>query len=345
METCALCLLNKPTKTNTHYLSYSIIKNALNENGSKEREKTLSFDLSNDKIFTKVNFKSAISPEKLHEIFGRELTEEELEESKSSPDEFAVHYVFCPSCEDRFTEIESKFSASSMMKMRYNKSFEDKTHIDITEIGLFRLFWLLQIWRTSICIDAFRISEEISEKLRLIILQGLEATEQSLKQFPLAITFLYTGEDLKEYETNHVVIAGRTKPNFIEMNDFAVQFYETIEDVQFFDYYGLNNEEDYKDFVNYNESVFKVKILSCNERKAYHAEFDLHEKVNPTLKILSEKFSQIWNSKIGYPPPIDLVQEYLIAVTKTESIPIGEYLSENRIIDFTVKFIAEKVGL
>ena len=342
MKTCPLCLQEKQLIKNTHYLSDFIIKTALNEKGSTERDKTLSFDISSDTPFTKVNFKSATNPEKLEEVFGREPTDEEIQESIVSSQSFAVDNVFCQDCEDKFSEIEDKFSSSSIIKIRYNKAYEEHKEIEVEEVGLFRLFWLLQVWRSSVCTDLTKLSPGTKEKLRLIILSGIETNEDDLKQFPLAVTFLYTGEDKTKYDTNIVGSTSDKTPFLIQMNDFMVQFYEDEEDVRFFDYYGLNHKKDYLKYINLNEDVFLVKVLSDQRRKAFLDAFYLNEKVIPTLKYLTEYFYKEWAQATGYFPLESLMKEYRIAVTTRGDIPLGLHLDQKRIEVFTKEFISEK---
>ena len=84
---CALCKTNDADKKNTHFLTDSIIRTCLNENGENIREKGFYFDISNDTPFVDFNFQRHTTVEKLISTLGREPNEEEIEKAKILPKE------------------------------------------------------------------------------------------------------------------------------------------------------------------------------------------------------------------------------------------------------------------
>ena len=343
MKKCALCLENEATETNTHFLTDFITKRALNENGSNERGKTLSFDKSTNNPFTTVSFKGA-SPEKLFEVHGRETTDEEIERSKTETD-FSVDEVFCPSCEKRFGIIETGFANKFLSKMRMNASLEKASVVEFKkEVKLFRLFWLMQVWRTAICSEEVNLSSKCSEKLRKLIFEGLNTDENEVKAFPLSITLLYSGTKAEDQTANDVGYTDDKCPIVIYMNEFVIQFYEDESQIFFFDFYGLNDPDTYKSFINYKEETFRVKVMSADEKKAHQDAYNEYINMQWT-RFYQQCFIDIWTSKIGYLPPYELQEEFIESLMNFKDIPLGQTLSIERVVDFTAKFIDKKVGL
>jgi hypothetical protein len=345
MKKCALCLEKEATETNTHYLTDSIIRRTLNEGGSKERGKTLSFDISNTSAFTEMRFKENTSPEKLQEALGRETTEKENEASIEKTD-YSVDYVFCPICEKHFGKIESEFADKFLKKLRMNPSLENASKVEFKkDIKLFRLFWLIQVWRSSVCTDTVKLSSQVSENLRSLIFSGMEADENQLNQFPLSITLLYTGTDPETHTENLVGYTSDTNPNFIIMGEFIIQFFENDESVRYFDFHGVNDETTYKEFVNYQEAVFKVKVMSDEKRKAFLVSVIDQDIVVPKFAFYMKSFAGLWSVATGSLPPAQIIEEYTKELMDFNEVPLGQVLSEERIIDFTISYIARKLDL
>ncbi|MNU98616.1 hypothetical protein D3C71_887280 [compost metagenome] len=345
MKKCALCLEKEATETNTHYLTDSIIRRTLNEGGSKERGKTLSFGVSNTSPFTEMSFKENTSPEKLQEALGRETTEEENEASIAQRD-YSVDEVFCSACEKRFGKIESAFTDKFLKKLRMNPSLENASEVEFEkDIKIFRLFWLMQVWRSAVCTETVKLSSDISEKLRSLILLGIEVDENELKQFPLSITLLYTGTDPETHTENLVGYTSDTNPILILMGEFVIQFFENNESVRYFDFHGLNDEMTYTQFINYQETAFKVRVLSDIKRKAFLISVIDQDLVLPKFEFYMKTFIAFWVEVTGSPPPGHTVGEYTKELTDFNNVPVGQVLSEERVIDFTIKFIAKKIGL
>lgn len=342
MKKCALCLENEATETNTHYLTDFITKRALNENGSNDRGKTLSFDKSTNNPFTTLSFKG-ISQEKLFEVLGREVTDEEIEKNKVETD-FSVDRVFCPGCEKRFGTIETAFANKFLSKLRMNASLEKASVVEFKkDIKLFRLFWLMQVWRTAICTEEVNLSADCSEKLRKLIYEGLNANESEVKEFPLSITLLYSGTNAEDQTANDVGYSNDKCPILIYMNEFVIQFYEDESKTFFFDFYGLNDPATYRSFINHNEEVFRVRVMSAEEKKTHQDGYNGY--INELwTRFYQQCFIDIWTSKIGYLPPYELQKEFVQALMSFENVPLGQTLSIERVVDFTAKFIYDKVN-
>jgi hypothetical protein len=173
----------------------------------------------------------------------------------------------------------------------------------------------------------------------------MEADENQLNQFPLSITLLYTGTDPETHTENLVGYTSDTNPNFIIMGEFIIQFFENDESVRYFDFHGVNDETTYKEFVNYQEAVFKVKVMSDEKRKAFLVSVIDQDIVVPKFAFYMKSFAGLWSVATGSLPPAQIIEEYTKELMDFNEVPLGQVLSEERIIDFTISYIARKLDL
>ncbi len=113
---CKLCGIKEANKKNTHYLTDSIIRSCLNVDGVNQREKGFMFNVSNRKVFMEFNFQRETPISSVESALGREPSEDEIEKAKQNA--YSVDYVFCSSCEDIFTDIESVFVNEILPQLR-----------------------------------------------------------------------------------------------------------------------------------------------------------------------------------------------------------------------------------
>lgn len=334
---CSLCTIKEADKKNTHYFTDKIIRSCLNLNGGNERETGFYFDLSNNSAFVEFNFQRETSIKKLEETLGREATEEEIEQAKKIP--FSVDYVFCTQCEAIFTQIEEVFIDNILPKLRDAK-INEYEEIDFKEIKIIRLFFFIQIWRTAVCEKTFKLSPEAFEKLRLIILNHEETSEKEINNLPLSITYLETLGGEKEYTSNVVGFISDKNPNLAILNDFVIQFYESDKDINFFDFYDLNNVH-FKKFANHNEEVFKVRIMHNAERKTFLKEMVRIEKVKHTISFYRNSFRELWFRLFGVNPPTSITEQYIHFIGNQEEDVLSH--SRENIIKLTQDFMAQKL--
>lgn len=292
---CALCQKNEADKTNTHYFTDVLIKQTLNEDGSNQRDKTTSFEISNASI--KNNLKGT-SPEKINDLLGREATDEEIEEWKDTL-VCSVDNVFCKECESLFADIENEFTGKILPKLRpsfIGKGTEDLLD-DVTkdnssikfsdnETVVIHLFFYVQIWRSHICEPAFRICDENTiEILRNIILNYKNAKMKDIKSIPLIIYYLKT-PSRKEYTRNEVIKCN----NSLMINDFQVLVGES-------------------NIANQNESKFSINIYS-NEERDKILEAITRDKASIFMEDKAKRFAEVWLTCVGSEPNSVLIQEY-----------------------------------
>ncbi|MDX2304894.1 MAG: hypothetical protein NW226_18930 [Microscillaceae bacterium] len=315
-----------------------IIRSCLNLDGSKEREKGFYFDLANDNAFVEFNFQRGTSVDKLEAYLGRQVSDDEIERAKAIP--FSVDYVFCSVCESYFTEIESKFIAETLPNFR-NANLSETEKIAFDAVKYIRLFFYLQVWRTSICDDTLKVSEDISENLRQIILNFKSINVSDLNHFPISVTYLETVGDEQEYTTNNVGYSSDTNPNLIFFNDFVIQFYENEDAIRYFDFYGLNNSENFKELINCKEQKFLFNIFSNDKRKQFLNLFAA-KNAKQLINSYADFFAKLWLKRFGVYPPSQTTQEYLKTLVGDSDFHILTYTKEN-IIEVTFKFLQDKI--
>ena len=347
---CPLCtdeFEKEELKTNTHYLTNSIIKRAINYDGSKNDNKGLYVEID-DTGSIEINFQQGVTPEKFIELVGRPYNNEELHKSNSSVVIGSVNHVFCKECEIKFGTIETKFMTDICPKLR-NSDLIGMPELLHKNSILIRVFFLLQIWRSSVvdCEPDFKLSSKVEKELRDIILEyasilseeetvkklkkdrteTLEQKKERVKEkeedisgryiniskkYPLIIHYLETiGKDLEyEYTKNPVLCLDYINPFTILMNDFIVQFYESKETLKYTDLYGLNSTN-FRSEANVEETLFKINIKSNSVRKKYLEKIWQEKVINHKLKLEEDFFIEAWHKIFGIVPEVHIIKVYL----------------------------------
>lgn len=332
---CALCQEREANKKNTHYLSDGIIRKCLNIGGTNARERGFYFDISNENPFVEFNFQR-IDEVNLEKALGRLPNEKELENARQIP--FSVDHVFCDVCEKSFTEFESAFSATILPKLR-NSDLTGIKFLTFKEVSLIRMFFYIQIWRNSICEEIFTLKKETQEELRLIILNN---KIENINRFPLALTYLETlGGDIA-FTENYVGSTSDKNPYIIFMNDFVVQIFDNEDSINFEEFYGLNNTEDFEKTININEEEFTITILTNDERKAFLYNLIRCEKVKQTFNLLEKSFDLIWQRIFYSFPPKQIKAQYMAGIVGNDDSTVLKF-SQEQIIEYTEQFIWNRI--
>ncbi len=331
---CKLCLEREGDKKNTHYLTDKLIRNCLNEDGVNIREKGFMFDVSNKSPFIDFKFQRATSQKALLNAFGRQPTDEENQKAKER--DFAVDDVFCTHCEKIFTEIEEAFINEILPQFR-GKDYTGQTELEIKDNLLIRKFFLLQVWRTSVCDPGFTIAEELQERLRKIILNKEVAKEQ-LTAIPLNVTHLNTLGDDYEYTKNLVGFGIIEENRVIFLNDFVIQVFDKPESIKYVELFGLNEEKTFADFTNMGEESFRFKIINNEARTAISLKYYQQEKVQQHLDFYSHLFRSQYIATFGSFPAGWLVQEFINGILKGKDTTEELRYSISRFIEYGNRF-------
>jgi len=304
---CALCLDKEATKKNTHYLTDGIIRSCLNFEGSDEREKGFYFDMSSRTAGVDFNFQRETPAAQLEKTFGRLPSDEEIDKAKKIP--FSVNDVFCPDCEKIFTGIENQFLQNILPQFRDsnlagvdNKSFE--------QVKELRLFFYIQVWRTSVCDSSFKLSASIKETLRQFIFENNRFQQVELTIFPLTVTYLETLGGKHAYTSNIVGLTNDINPFIILFNDFIIQFYESDKNIKFDSFNGVNDETTFQDYINFGEQRFLIAIINDKKRREI-SDVITDQKVKETLMLLEYTFTRQFQRLYNLSPPNYLKDQFI----------------------------------
>ncbi|UMQ41569.1 hypothetical protein MKS83_19555 [Chryseobacterium sp. Y16C] len=333
---CALCNTNEANKKNTHYLTDSIIRTCLNEDGSNVREKGFYFKMSSKTPYVNFNFQRGTSIQNLEETLGRLPTEDEIEKAKKIP--YSVDFVFCNECEDIFTKIETPFIERILPTLR-EEDHEETNELELEDVKVIKMFFYLQIWRTSISVDSFKVNTDSLENLRISILNYEQLNIEDIPNFPIHLTYLNVVGEQINYTSNIICTINEQNSNIIIMNDFVLQFFENAESVNKIDFHGLYDYDNYLELVNKDNSIFKFKIFNNEERVAFILKLQRIEKVQKSISALQQMFVELWVSifsNVPAPPIVDLYVAYLIVDNNDLLL-----LTEEAVTHKTTEFIAE----
>ncbi len=332
---CALCNTNEANKKNTHYLTDSIIRTCLNEDGSNVREKGFYFKMSSKTPYVNFNFQRGTSIQNLEETIGRPPTEDEIEKAKKIP--YSVDFVFCNVCEDIFTSIETPFIERILPTLR-EEDHEQTNELELEDVKVIKMFFYLQIWRTSISVESFKVNNEAMEDLRISILNYEQLTTEDIPVFPIHITYLNVIGDQINYTSNIICTITEQNSNLIIMNDFVLQFFENTESVNKIDFHGLYDYGNYLELVNTNNSIFKFKIFNNEDRLAFILKLQRIEKVQKSIATLQKLFSELWFSLFSSLPTPQIIDSYMIYLINDNSDLL--LLTEETVTQKTTEFIA-----
>lgn len=264
--------------------------------------------MSSKTPYINFNFQRGTSIHHLEQTLGRVPTDEEIEKAKQIP--FSVDYVFCSECEEIFTSIENHFIERILPIFREN-DHEETEDLTSDEVKIVKMFYYLQVWRTAICEETFTIDSSVMEDLRLAILNYAQMTTDDLPKFPIHITYLnVTGEEIN-YTSNLVGSTNDRNPNMIVMNDFVIQFFENEQSIKKLDFHGLNDYDDYLQFINISNSNFKFKVFDNTKRLEFLSGLQEKEKVQKAVFAFSQIFVQEWISTFRGLPNQYIIQSYL----------------------------------
>lgn len=333
---CPLCNEREGNKKNTHYLTDGIIRQCLNLDGGNGREKGFYFDMSHPG-FVEMGFQRETDSEALRKELGREPNDQEIENAKKNP--YSTDNVFCKQCEDLFTKIETDFQAVELPKFRGAK-LTGMTNVELANIKLSRLFWLIQVWRSAVCVPALKISPTLMERMRLLILNHTTASTNELSDFHMSVSFLETTGKPEEMTRNLVGFMKRDNMLAIFMCDFVIQYSYDPDDIKYDELFGLN-EPDFKNFINYQEDKFKIKVISNQKRNEFISKYH-GEQVKLKNQHYSSSLAKIWKTLFNRTVPPDVVAKFLKEIADNKDEDVLHYSKEN-IMKITMAFINDNM--
>ncbi|QNA46131.1 hypothetical protein [Lacibacter sediminis] len=272
---CKLCQQREANQTGSHIFSFFLIKDAINNAGSKRRENEISFELSTAS-FASSYFGSEILPDHIKEVKGRELTEEEIREQENP---YTKDNILCSECEKKLSTLETAVADkifSKLRKIKLDQGLEYQVY-EISENLLLRVFVYSLAWRAAITgFGEFRMDFEHQEVLREILnltldlsedalLKKLQDNEDLVTSLPIRIAFFETTGT----NDNAIYCHWEKRPYSILINDFCFQLFFKGDLTKFIPdtFFGITGILKKKGFHNMQESKLQIAAISNEKRK------------------------------------------------------------------------------
>lgn len=181
----------------------------------------------------------------------------------------------------------------------------------------------------------------VLEDLRKIILEYSKTKAIISKKHPLIITHFETKGGANEYTKNMVAFFSRKNPFPIFMNDFVIQFYESVEKLQYNDFYSINNEENFEMEVNLDEVEFRINVKTNQSRNEF-IELIAVEDANKKLNFYVEDFKFCWNKLFHFDPSEAILNDFKNQVSFSNKNLYERYTEQN-LIEIRNNFIYNKL--
>ncbi|OXA70458.1 hypothetical protein B0A67_15695 [Flavobacterium aquidurense] len=314
--------------------------NPLDEN---KRGYGSSYNISSNK-FLDVFFERKLDSQKINEVLGREITDEEIE---NLVDHYAVKYILCKNCEDKFERIENYFNITVFKEVFNNKHkqviINNNQIIHLLENAnnnIVRLFILSLIWRASIVkFDNFILNHRDQEQIRKLLNECLDLDinelekktiyhQKKIRSYPL---MLFSTRFFSDTTSNLVHIDKSTSPYFFKINEYIILLGTKQNQIRFNTnaFYGLSKYINYNESININEETIKITEISGSD---FHSIKDeIFTKIGDEFIIqLVTIFTSLYHSFYGNLAPKEIVQNFLDDFID-EDITIAEKYSPGNI--------------
>lgn len=349
MSRCQICNKNEANKPGTHIFPAWMIGSAF-DSEARNRDFEIIYNLS-FKEFDIPYFGRRVSREKIKELIGRELADEE---GKSKRNPLILNNVWCSQCEARIKIVEDYFLENVERK---TEKFEEYSETDICQLEnankyIIRLFIYTLILRASLAkylhfelnIRAFnKIKKFINFYLKDSLSDTVKAIDNSyrkgqLLKFPIR---LIKTENFKDAPNFVFIHKEYDRPYSLIINRYILQFYGKGNHVNysknsFFGICFLISQM--KNIKNYKEDVFKLGILRTQTwqsilTKYYDIESDLW--IDEYLSLYNRLYRLINGD---YPNELQK-QEFLIRLTHNDYELNVKYSIEKVIEAMNIKLI------
>jgi len=235
---CTLCLNAEANKKGSHIVSQFIVSKMLANKG-KARYREIGSTISS-RGFSEFTIGRDVTPEKILELFGREMDENDLR-NNSNP--YVADYFLCTACEDRLQRLEDIVASDFYNKLQ-NIPQVEKNENKFIRIGeeldsAIRLFFISILWRAAVTkFGDFELPSESKEKLRSLLDRVLSKESSDLK-----VNLML---NLKEIRSHRLMIMTEnptnghadktdnavnfdpetTTPYFVSINEFVIGYYD-----------------------------------------------------------------------------------------------------------------------
>lgn len=224
---CNLCKSNELDNTGSHYITESVARTAVSEEGKKGRDNEIMFSFSISTLGQNFIGRN-INEEKIMELNGRAMTDAELAENEN----MLIDYnLVCRPCEKKFNPIETKFITNVLRSKIEKNSTESSLVLDENDYKVTLLFLLINIWRTSASSKPhYKIKGEYEEEIRIIIDQIEEDKIENIIDkidfksgllSKIRFATYYLNQTTGQNSENQISITSDTNPHILILNQLV----------------------------------------------------------------------------------------------------------------------------
>lgn len=340
---CKLCKKKAASSIASHVFSHFFIKSMLNPLDENKRGYGSSYSISSNK-FLNVFFERKLDSKKITEVLGREITDNEID---ALVDHYAVKFILCKDCEDKFERIETYFNDFVFKEVFHNKF--KQTGINDNQIihslenvnnNVIRLFVISLIWRASITnFDNFSLNHRDQEEIRILLDRCLDLDikeietkskifERKIRSYPM---MLFSTRFFSDTTSNLVHIDKSKSPYFFKINEYIILFGTKQNQIKSNtnDFYGLSKNINHTESININENTFTITEIPSSE---FHSIKDeIFSKLGEDFIIqLVEIFTTLYEQFYGNRATEKVVKVFLHDFIE-EDITIAEKYSPDNI--------------
>jgi hypothetical protein len=330
---CLFCRKREANQTGSHILTSSLISHCINEPGKRGRNKELMFGISQDGE-TDLYVGREISIEKIEDVKGRDMTDEELQANNN---ELVIDNIYCRECEALFAKIENEFSKSLLGRLRNGEK-------DIEENILLRLYFLIQIWRLStVKYNDWALEKDYEENLRETLYTACNSypelsdeISERINSIPIIIHHLET-EEGKESD-NIVGVPDEINPYVFFLCDFILQLFPGGLPEELPSPHGINDGFG-AEVIQVSEDTIVVNHISNAHRKSI-VKSVFQGQAGPALKSYIGQFVKT-ATKNGIVISGELIAQFVRELVSEPDVQISERYSQERVKEVILRIINE----
>ncbi|MBL1232425.1 MAG: hypothetical protein COA31_006885 [Flavobacteriales bacterium] len=335
MDKCNLCKKNDADKKGSHIVPHFLLKRIENIDGKTGRDFEIGYKI--ERLKSESHFGRSVQLEKLEETYG-EITDDDIDNNKHP---LIVDYFLCSYCEERFAQIESKYSQTikTVENVEYKSGISNSNGI---------LFWASVLWRMSVHGESgVKLTTKQNELFRKKLDSFLPDKNEKLNEK------LFAESSLVKKISYKIVRCHNCRQDEAKWLLFHPEFYNSLclfidEFVIAFSLNGQYDEFKTKDCFGINDLILNAPTNSVGSNEVIKP-FDRSIFIEFSKKIvtkirdvyvggLDEFFDKahVDSGGMGDKMPVELKQEIMAEITSDEK-KIGRKYTQDEIVKSTYK--------
>lgn len=324
---CLICHNREADKSGSHIIPHLLIASMVNEDASG-RDNEQSFRLTTDG--SNFFFGRSVLPENLEETLGRSVTDEEID---SSQHHYVVDNIFCSTCEEQLSYLESLYSGEVI------GAISGMQELDDSQARISYFFWLSVILRCSVTnFYNFKLDDQDEDSLRLSINNILSASLDSTRENCLN----------NEPDKNIIVLAhpnaNDKSRNFVLLHPDKFQAYLLIIN-EFIIVYSFNSETNLCEL----ENKLGIELTSKSEETINIGYYNHQERehiikycagilARQMLDVIKERFKSRYLNNHSESVIQSVLNDFINELINDESIEVTDRYNPKRIEDLMTKY-------